>query len=229
MQPLGPKLAEGRDSEIFEHGPGLVQRRARDGRSLVGEAEVMRCALTRGFPCPEVNDAGDGWLVMERLTGPTMLGAAQRRPWNLKRYGRMLASLHEQLHAIAAPPGLPNAPMAGDRLLHGDLHPDNIILTERGPMVIDWANAARGDPAYDLADTWVVLSSANAPGSRLDRLLTAVGRRALLRGFLGQVDFPAAVRGLPAAAEHRSRDPNMTEAEKARMRTLAARASARSA
>lgn len=42
MQPAGPKIAEGRDSEIFEHGPGKVLRVARDGRSLVAEAEIMR-------------------------------------------------------------------------------------------------------------------------------------------------------------------------------------------
>ncbi len=39
---MGPKLAEGRDSEIFEHGIGKVLRVVRDGRSLVAEAEVMR-------------------------------------------------------------------------------------------------------------------------------------------------------------------------------------------
>lgn len=219
-------MAEGRDSEIFEHGHGLVLRRARDGRSLVGEAEVMRYARSRGFPCPEVTDAGDGWLVMERLTGPTMVESAQRAPWNLLRYGRMLASLHGQLHAIAAPPGPPDVPLVGDRLLHCDLHPLNIMITRRGPVVIDWANAARGDPAYDLADTWLVLSSAETPGSRTDRFLAAAGRRLLLRGFLSRIDVPAVVRGLPAAAEHRTRDRNMTEAEKTRMRKLAARASA---
>lgn len=228
VEPLGPKLAEGRDSEIFEHGPGLVLRRARDGRSLAGEAEVMRYARSRGFPTPEVHDAGEGWLVMERLVGPTMVEAALRRPWDLGRYGAMLASLHSQLHAIVAPPDLPHAALPGDRLLHRDLHPLNIILTDQGPMVIDWANAARGDPAYDVADTWVVFAIAEAPGTRLDRLLVGVGRRVLLRSFLARVDVRAAVRAIPAAVENRARDRNMTEVEQIRMRKLAAWAAARS-
>jgi len=45
---IGRKLAEGRDSEIFEHGPGKVLRVARDGHSLVAEAEVMRYGRSLG-------------------------------------------------------------------------------------------------------------------------------------------------------------------------------------
>ncbi len=57
---MGPKLAEGRDSEIYEHGPGRVLRLARDGRSLVTEADVMRFVGERGYPVPGVYDAGQG-------------------------------------------------------------------------------------------------------------------------------------------------------------------------
>src|SRR3546814_10531717 len=76
MRPIGPKLAEGRDSEIFEHGPDKVLRVARDGRSLVAEAELMRYVRSQDYPCPEVHDAGDGYLVMGRLAGPAMMGQA---------------------------------------------------------------------------------------------------------------------------------------------------------
>jgi len=75
MEPLGPKIAEGRDSEIFEHGPGRVLRRARDGRSLVREAEVMRHVRANDYPAPGVFDAGEGWVVMERVEGGDMLAA----------------------------------------------------------------------------------------------------------------------------------------------------------
>ncbi|TMA37195.1 MAG: aminoglycoside phosphotransferase family protein, partial [Deltaproteobacteria bacterium] len=37
----------------------------------------------------------------------------------------------------------------GDQLCHGDMHPGNIMLSRRGPMVIDWTNARRGHPAAD--------------------------------------------------------------------------------
>jgi aminoglycoside phosphotransferase (APT) family kinase protein len=221
VRPLGPKIAEGRDSEIFDHGPGKVLRLARDGRSLVREAEVMRYAHGRRYPVPEVYDAGDGYLVMARVDGPTMIDAALRRPTRIGGYGRLLARLHEQLHAIEAPDGLPAVPVSGDRLLHRDLHPLNVLLSADGPVVIDWANAAKGDPAYDVADTWVLFATAEAPGGPLQRAVAALGRRTFLRHVRGSVDTEAARRVIPAAVENRLVDRNMTDAEKHRLRRMA--------
>ena len=221
MEPLGPKLAEGRDSEIFEHGPGRVLRLARDGRSLVPEAEVMRYARSHGYPCPDVHDAGDGYLVMDRLDGPTMLQAVGRPPFPLRRSGRVLADLHRRLHLIAAPSWLGAGPLPGDRLLHRDLHPLNVMMTDDGPMVIDWANACAGDPSYDVADTWALFACAAAPTNGLDRLLVPVGRRAMLRAFLRHVDHNAARLAVPAVVAHRLTDPNMSDAERDRLRRFA--------
>lgn len=226
MEPLGPKLAEGRDSEIFEHGPGRVLRRSRDGRSLVSEAEIMRYVLDAGYPVPRVHDAGEGFLVMDRVDGPSMLDVAARHPWRLGEYGRLLADLHRRLHDLPAPPGLPSAGVPGDRLLHRDLHPLNVLMPEGGPVVIDWANCAAGDPAYDVADTWVLFATAEVPGSRWDRALAAVGRRFFLRGFLRASDRDAARAAIPAAVENRLTDRNMSEREKERMRAMAREAAA---
>ncbi|MHB1138350.1 MAG: phosphotransferase [Microthrixaceae bacterium] len=224
MEPIGPKIAEGRDSEIFEHGPGKVLRVARDGRSLVAEAEVMRYARSHGYPCPGVDDAGDGYLVMERLEGPTMLQVVGRPPFPLRRSGHLLAELHHRLHRIPAPPGLREAPLPGTSLVHRDLHPMNVMMTPDGPVVIDWANASAGDPAFDLADTWVLFATATPPTSGLDRWIVPIARRVLLRSFLGRVDAESARRAIPAAVEHRLTDPNMSADERARMREFAARA-----
>jgi aminoglycoside phosphotransferase (APT) family kinase protein len=228
VEPLGPKLAEGRDSEIFEHGPGRVLRRARDGRSLVSEAEIMRYVRDAGYPVPVVHEAGEGWLVMDRVDGPSLLDAAARRPWRIGAYGRVLADLHRRLHELPAPGGLPSAGVPGDRLLHRDLHPLNVLVTAEGPVVIDWANCAAGDPAYDVADAWVLFATAEVPGSRLDRAVAAAGRKLFLRAFLGGLDRDAARVAIPAAVEHRLADRNMSEREKARMRRMAERARATS-
>ena len=222
MQPIGPKLAEGRDSEIYEHGHDKVLRVARDGRSLVAEAEIMRYVRSHDYPCPEVYDAGDGYLVMERLEGPTMMEAVGKPPFPLRRSGRLLAELHEQLHRIAAPPGIRSAPLPGDRLVHLDLHPLNVMMTSDGPMVIDWANASAGDPAVDVADTWVVFACATLPMGGFDRFIVPIGRRLFLRAFLSRVDTVAARRAIPAAVDHRLTDRNMSPEELARMRKLAA-------
>jgi aminoglycoside phosphotransferase (APT) family kinase protein len=224
VQPLGPKLAEGRDSEIFEHGPGRVLRVTRDGRSLVGEAEIMRYARSHGYPVPEVFDAGDGFLVMERLDGPTLIDHAL--PFRLRRAGAVLADLHQRLHAIPAPPGIRVAPIPGDRLVHRDLHPLNVLMTGDGPVVIDWSNASAGDPAFDVADSWVVLACADpAELSWAVRRVAPVARRIFLRSFLAGVDREAARAAIPAAVAHRLTDRNHTDGERARMRALAQRAS----
>jgi aminoglycoside phosphotransferase (APT) family kinase protein len=46
---------------------------------------------------------------------------------------------------------------AGGALYHGDLHPGNVILAERGSVVIDWVNALRVHPAADVARSWVLM------------------------------------------------------------------------
>jgi hypothetical protein len=35
-------------------------------------------------------------------------------------------------------------------LLHGDLHPFNIVLAEEGPLIFDWSDSAIGPPFFDL-------------------------------------------------------------------------------
>lgn len=186
----------------------------------------MRHARSHGYPCPEVHDAGHGYLVMDRLDGPTLMEVLGRPPFPIRRSGHLLAELHHRLHRIPAPPGIRTAPLAGDRLVHRDLHPLNVIMTGDGPMVIDWANASAGDPAFDVADTWVLFACATPPSGGLERLIVPAGRRLLLRSFLSRVDVASARRAIPAAVEHRLGDPNMSPEERARMQSFATRASA---
>ncbi len=225
VEALGPKLAAGRDSEIFEHGPGRVLRRSRDGRSLVGEAEVMSHARGLGYPVPEVFEAGSGYLVMERLVGPTMMDWMGSPPFPLRRGGRILADLHDRLHRIAAPAGISDSPLPGDRLLHLDLHPMNVVMTDDGPFVIDWANASAGDPDLDVAVAWILLACAAPDVQGLDRVIVPVGRRILLRSFLGAVDRAGARAAIPAAVDLRLGDANLSAVEHGRMRSIAAWAS----
>ncbi len=190
----------------------------------------MRYVRAQGYPSPAVYDAGDGYLIMERIEGPTMAEALLSRPYLLARHARTLASLHERLHAIEALPSLPRVDLDGDRLLHRDLHPLNVMMSAGGPVVIDWANAARGDPAYDVADTLVVLASAEIPGSRVHRAVGAVFRRTFLGRFLGALgalDADRARQAIPVVVKYRLQDRNMSQAEKLEMTRLADWATAR--
>jgi serine/threonine protein kinase len=225
IEPIGPKLAEGRDSIIYEHGPGKVLRVPFDGRSLVGEAEIMRYVHGHGYPVPVVHDAGDGYLVMDRVDGVPMMALAGKPPFPIRRLGHVLADLHERLHRIPAPPGLKVAPIPGDRVVHRDLHPLNVLMTDDGPVVIDWSNASAGDPAFDVADTWVLLACASPELKGIDRIVVPLGRRVIVRSFLSRLDREAARLAIPAAVAHRLTDRNHRPLELERMRELAAWAS----
>ncbi|WBB60756.1 phosphotransferase [Streptomyces sp. WMMC500] len=208
-------IGRGRDADVYALADGRVLRRYRAGGPARAEAEgrLMTYLGEQGFPVPRVYDANATDQVLDRLEGPTMLTALRRRPWRWSAYGRMLARLHDSLHAVPAPAFLPPSPASGsgDRVLHLDLHPDNVILTARGPYVVDWCNAAAGDPACDVAMTVCILRGAElAPPEGL-------GVRVLLRALLRTTATDAApgyARVLPA----RLADPNLTPAEARRLR-----------
>ena len=161
---------------------------------------------------PRVLEVRPDALVLERIEGRTMLAELKRRPWASRRHAVLLARLHQHLHELEAPPGLAGAG-PGDRLLHLDLHPENVMLSPTGPFVIDWTNARRGEPALDVALTWVILATSGGP-------LVAPFVRAFLRCF----DREELLRALPAAAQRRLDDVNVTDRERRAVRRLVSRA-----
>ena len=135
----------------------------------------------------------------------------------------MLADLHTRLGAIAAPDWLPPGPVPGDAVVHLDLHPLNVLITSRGPVVIDWTNARAGTPGSDVALTWLLASSVPIPGPRWKAALLGSFRRLLMATFIKRAGREAAVRDLAAVAEWKCRDRNMSEDEVAAMRSFVAR------
>ncbi len=222
MRQPGPLLASGRDSEIFDYGPGLVLRRSRSRRSMEKEATTMRYVTERGYPAPRVEElSADGCeLVMERIAGPTMLEELQKRPWTYRRHAATLASLHRRLHELTAPAWLAGFPGGGGCLIHLDLHPLNVILAPTGPVLIDWTNAARGSAATDVAVTWVLMTAAEIPGPQWLAALNGLIRRLFVRSFLGHFDRASIRAALPAVVEWKSRDRNIRSTEVAAMRRL---------
>jgi aminoglycoside phosphotransferase (APT) family kinase protein len=127
---------------------------------------------------------------MERIDGPSMLDA-MLRPWKIATNLAVLADLHDRLHVIEGPEWLPEMPDEGDRLLHLDLHPMNVLMSAtRGPVVIDWGNSRRGDPMADVALTFALLNCGRIPLPRpiavaLGAVRAPVIRRAFARRYLG--------------------------------------------
>ncbi len=150
-------------------------------------------------------------IVYERVEGVEMLAWMARSPLKIAEYGRMLARLHLEMHrasggelpsmkggaaySIRAAKALPDdlrkralealdALPEGDRLCHGDFHPGNVMLARRGPVVIDWMTAKRGNPAADVARTRLLLMVGDPPQRGLMRLLILLGRRVFMNAYL---------------------------------------------
>lgn len=153
-----------------------------------------------------------------------MVDAVAKAPWTLHRHARELASLHQQLHALEAPAFLRDAQVRhGNAIVHMDLHPLNVLIGARGPIVIDWTGAARGDSAADLCIAWVLMATGQVRASGLEAKRITLGRNQLVRSFLSRFDRRAVATGLREVVAYKVRDPHMSESEVSAMWQLAER------
>ena len=146
-------------------------------------------------------------IIMERVEGPDLLTIISKKPWTVWSAGRTLGEVHAQLHSVVAPASVPSlldrarvgSPLVpphisvwalgelaslpdGDRLLHGDFHPGNILMTAAGPVVIDWPNTSRGNPEADFGRSLLMIRMGELPpGSPLVIRLGAKVARGVLR------------------------------------------------
>jgi Ser/Thr protein kinase RdoA (MazF antagonist) len=151
-------------------------------------------------------------VVYERIEGPSLLNELAVKPWNVARYARMLAELHGQVHKVQAPKnletqrawatgGIPDSEKIskelkanvlqlleslpdGNQLCHGDFHPGNIIITQRGPVIIDWMTVSKGVASGDMARTLTILEVAKAPEGTPLRWLLEWVRKLFLTTYL---------------------------------------------
>jgi hypothetical protein len=137
-----------------------------------------------------VEVGGRQGIIYERADGPSMLRLSSARPWLLFHLARQLAELHSKIHkqngggltplrsslnaTIQEVENLPLGVKAGvlrlldelpdaDALCHFDLHPDQVLVTAKGPVIIDWMTAHQGHPLADVARTSVILMVGQPP------------------------------------------------------------------
>jgi Ser/Thr protein kinase RdoA (MazF antagonist) len=206
-------LASGRTADVFDLEDGTVLRRVREGWPADREAATMAYLAERGYPVPEVKSVSGADIVMRRVDGPTMVQAFADGTLAIDEGQRMLADLHARLHAL--PPIVGAAP--GDRILHLDLHPENVLLSVDGPILIDWSNATEGPPGYDIAVTAIIYAEVAVwPGHPYAPLC-----RPALTAFLGYAGSPEPEM-LARAVALRSANPTLSVEEKSRLPQAAA-------
>lgn len=124
-------------------------------------------------------------IVFERIDGASMWQTMQDQPAAASALATDLAEIQGQIQRVGVPAGIPDltlrlcgkieaAPQlrASDRrdaldivaglprgaaLLHGDLHPGNVLMGRSGPIVIDWFDAAVGHPLADIVRSSILL------------------------------------------------------------------------
>lgn len=177
------------------------------------EEAVARELCATGAPCPAVHGlaevAGRYGVIYERVVGPSLEELFRAKPWLVSQVAYPLAETHAAIHTRSAlqfpplrerlarhiqkadaPAHLREAALRrletlpdGESLCHGDYHPGNVLLSERGPLVIDWENATRGHPLADVARTELLLRMGHV---YLERFLGRQAGRALLAALLAR-------------------------------------------
>jgi uncharacterized protein (TIGR02172 family) len=200
---------DGRVLKLFH--PGAPDRPEREYR-VTRAVHAAGLPAPAVYELVEVD--GRAGIVFERVDGPSLFEYVQARPWKLWWAIRRLAELHAQIHRCVCPAELPTqrdwlaggidaspdlskvdrdaarrqlaALPDGTAVCHGDFHPANILLTARGPVVIDWGAATRGHPLGDVACTLRLIRTASLPpwSPRPVHLLLACTRPLLHRGYL---------------------------------------------
>ena len=129
-------------------------------------------------------------IIYERAEGPSMLKQLSVKPWLVFRLARQLADLHAEMHELkgdglppmrpllqwsidqgnSLPPQLKAGVLRlletlpdGDALCHCDFHPDQVLITTAGPVIIDWLTALQGHPVADVARTCILLEVGQVP------------------------------------------------------------------
>ncbi|MEU6282231.1 aminoglycoside phosphotransferase family protein [Streptomyces sp. NPDC047028] len=205
MTTTGRLLGSGRSADVYEIDDAWVLRRDRGGwGDAAAEGAVMAYVREHGYPVPRVRPSASRTdLVLERLSGPTMLAALTSGGIGPDEAGTLLARLLRQLHAL--PGRNPDDPAA--RVLHLDLHPDNVILTADGPRVIDWSNTEDGPPGLDWAMSAIILAQVAVD----DTPLTAPAHTTLTSLLRDPSDLTEPV--LTEARNRRAANPTMSPRE----------------
>jgi len=191
---------DGHLGQIYERIEGDSMAEALLGMPEVDPAAVVRLAHTFAEVHAQIHACRDieGEVPSQRQQLPTVIHRMAALPSDLKE---------ATLRAFDKMPD-------GDRLCHGDFHPYNVLMSPRGPVVIDWNNSHIGNPLEDVARSALMLSgvSLSQPSypSRIDQF-----KRAYLERYFqlrpGDREQLAAWRPIVAAVRLSDNIPELRE------------------
>ena len=123
-------------------------------------------------------------LIFEKITGEPLLNKLLKKPWMIFYYAKKMAEVHTLINSKTIN-GIPSYKTilkyyikktseisediknkiikfssklnSKNNLCHGDIHPDNILISKGNYFIIDWILASAGSPCADVARTLVIL------------------------------------------------------------------------
>ncbi|HUC59473.1 MAG TPA: aminoglycoside phosphotransferase family protein [Streptosporangiaceae bacterium] len=219
--PPGRLIGQGRAADVYEIDDDKVLRRYRIEADVADEAKLMSYLHSAGFPVPCIYSAEGTDMIMARVRGIDLLSDLAKHPWRAVAYGAILARMHDQLHEIEAPPWLRRPLGEGNRIMHLDLHPGNVMLTQDGPVVIDWSNGSAGPPGADVAMAYLIMRTSEVGDlvSPLIRTIAGLVRGQVIRRFEASVSADPGPYLAPVA-RLRLTDRNTRPSEAAKLQQI---------
>jgi aminoglycoside phosphotransferase (APT) family kinase protein len=152
----------------------------------------------------KIEESGRQGILYEFIDGKTMNENIMKHKLKIRTFGKCLGTLHANLHKqktskirsqkpyfeqrIRNTSFLTNSQKEiiikylyslkdGESFCHGDLHPDNVLISKNAPFVIDWSNLTIGNPHADIARTTFLLKKSFDPNnSELSSVYRAIVR-----------------------------------------------------
>lgn len=176
-------FAYGNDSVVKVPRPTVPDHWANDEAQFTRAA--LACGVPAPEVRDVIEVDGRSAIVFERIDGPSMWQCMLDQPQNVDALSRELAAVHRTIQLAGIADGLPDLVARlctkimqvdalsdaerdeacaltrslprGAALLHGDLHPGNVLMGPDGPTVIDWFDATIGHPVADVARTSLLI------------------------------------------------------------------------
>ena len=175
------EYGEGRVLKLYRAGQSASDARRELG--ILDVVEAAGVAAPRAFDLEQIDER---WgLVMSYIDGRPFAESMLADRAAAGPYFAAMAQLQARIHAA---PGAALAPLKvrlarkveasglsdsvkrrlrdkssalpdGDRLLHGDFHPFNILGSLDSATVVDWLDATCGQPAADVCRSWLLMQT----------------------------------------------------------------------
>ncbi|MCE7736517.1 MAG: phosphotransferase [Candidatus Heimdallarchaeota archaeon] len=214
---LSKPIALGRTAEVYNWNENQIVKlyyKTWGRENVEYEFKISNIVSDLGLQVPEVLELveydGRNGIVYEKLKGKSMLQLMKTKPFQIGKFGKLLAELHCSFsemtvkdlpkqfdvleHGINKRDYITEVQKSliidklkklpqNNQLCHNDFHPDNVLITDDGPYIIDWMTVSQGNSLGDFARSCLMLQIGTPPSGLIDRMLTGFFRSRFFKGY----------------------------------------------